>query len=185
MDNLDQNYEGWYAFHPGVKQEQFEFPVYPGSLIGGVTIGDKSNMDNTNFNIKGEKCYSVDLCILDTLAFEKVAAFYRDKLKGQFKVVPVGDVPGTSFEMEEKQFFWKEGTGGMEEFHGKQGDVNRTLRIEFVNAIPQIPYFDREQKTRVAGAPLRCIAVSFRSVMLGTCEEFPKETRRHHLIDHE
>ncbi len=176
-DNLDQMYESWAASHPAAKQEQFDFPVYPGSLVEAVNAGGSDDMNSTA-SIKGEKCYYVTLCILDTLAFEKVTAFYKNKLKGKFTEMPAGDNAATSFEMEAREYYWKEAGGGMEEFHGKKGDVNRILSIQFAQSVPQLPYFDREQITRVAGDPLRCITVTFTSTMLGKCEEIPKETRR-------
>jgi hypothetical protein len=178
MDNLDQDYENWKSSRPAAQQEQFGFPVYPGSLIAGVTVGNTIITDFASLNLQGEKCYTVDLCILDSTAFEKVVSFYTGKLKGQFEIVPVGTVAGASLEMVQKQFYWKTAGGGLEEFHGKEGDVNRRLVCEFAQKAPPLPYYDREQLGRVAGASQQCIVVTFSSVMLGTCEEFPKETRR-------
>ncbi len=181
MDNLDQSYEDWVTNHPIAKQEQFDFPVFPGALVERITIGE-SDADVHNFNVRGEGCYSVSLCVLDTLDFEKVVAFYKDKLKGQWKTVNEKRTENKSLEMQDQKFFWKPAVnsaeGSMEEFQGKEGDANRYLSINLTAGVPTYPYFDRDQKTRVAGPPRSCISVDFRSEVLGKCVEIPKEKKR-------
>ena len=181
MDNLDQSYEDWVANHPLAKQEQFDFPVFPGSLVERVTIGE-NDVDVHNFNIHGEGCYSVSFCVLDTLAFEKLVAFYKDKLKGQWKIIDEKQAENKSLEMQDQQFFWKpagnNGEGSMQEFQGKEGDANRYLNISMTSGVPTYPYFDRNQRTRVPGLLRSCIAVDLKSEVLGKCAEIPKEKKR-------
>jgi len=174
----DKAVAGWETAHLAAQQNQFDFPVYPGSLVGSIE-NDGVEVDPTDPNVHPSKCSYVSLYILDTLAFDKVAAFYKEKLQGKLKVVGPSDPSVQSFTMEDRQFFWVSAGGGegeeKGEFHGKRGDVNRFLDITFDYLVPTYPYFDAEQKTQVAGSFAKCIVVSFKTEILdGKCVELPK-----------
>ena len=177
---LDKEYSNWQSQHPEAKQSQFDFPMYPGSLVGGIEVNGDWVEDPTSNASLGSKCSNVGLIVIDTLLYDKVIAFYKEELKDHFKITEPNDPDIHSFAMEDKQFSIETIVLGedaiKQKLHGKPGDINRTIEVGLDALIPGIPYFDADQKTLVRGQATRCIVIDFKTEVLdGTCVPFPKQ----------
>ena len=155
MDNFDREYEQWFAEHPVVKQDAYSLPVYPGAYIGDTS--DK----------KGAACYRVTL--LSTDSFDKVTAFYRNKLKGQFQDRNPDNPSPDFLSMEERHFTLThsgaEGDGPLT-VEGKRGAINRTVEITVTDEMPTYPFFDASMHARVRGTLTKCVHVDLSSEIL-------------------
>jgi hypothetical protein len=177
MDDIDKQYDEWLLTHPAAQQKQFDLPLYPGALLGFFT-NDETNVDPADNAVHASSCSDVTFYVPDTLAFDKVVEFYRTKLHSSFKETEPPGSSGPSFGMENKQFIREPilDNGGQlikTVIHGKNGDVNRYLVIQFENAVPTHPFYDKESGRRVPGVPAKCISINYRSEVLdGTCVKF-------------
>ena len=164
MDGLDREYDQWFAEHPMAKPDECSLPIYPGAYI------------NDNSDKKGAACYRIT--ILSTDSFEKVAAFYKDKLKGQFKDRNPGDTTPSFLSLEDRQFTLThsgaEGDGPLTVV-GKMGTINRTVEITEADEMPTCPFFDANMHTRVRGTLSKCVHVELSSETLDeSCLEILK-----------
>ena len=175
LDNNDQAFESWAESHPPARQDEFEFPLYPGSLVAEESADDSASVAAAA-NQHG-KCYDISLYVLDSTAFDKVVAFYKKNLGPEFKIVGVPDPSSQTFETQEIEYYWSQPVEGLQDFHGKPGDANRDIMV-LMGTVPGFPYFSRDQRGRVAGNPTPCVIVRVTRSVLGDCEQLPKETRR-------
>ena len=155
MDNLDKEYEQWFVEHPAAKPGECSLPIYPGSFIGD------------NIDKKGSACYHIILLSSDS--FEKVAAFYKDKLKGQFKDRNPGDPTPSFLSLEDRHFTLTHSGGegdGPLTVEGKKGAVNRTVEITETEEMPTYPFFDANMHARVRGTQGKCVHIELSSETL-------------------
>ena len=131
MDDFNREYNQWFAEHPIAKQDECSFPIYPGAYI----------LDNSDK--RGAACYRVTIISKDS--FEKVAAFYKNNLKGQFKERNPGDTFTDFLSLEDRHFTLShsgaEGDGPLT-VEGKKGSVNRTVEISETDEMPTYPFYD-------------------------------------------
>jgi hypothetical protein len=164
MDNLDREYDQWFAEHPIAKPDECSLPIYPGAYI------------DDNSDKKGAACYRVML--LSTDSFEKVVAFYKDKLKGQFKDRNQGNTIPGSLSLIDEHFTLNHGGedgDGPLTVVGKMGAVNRTVEITETDEMPTCPFFDANMHMRVRGALSKCVHVELSSETLDeSCLEILK-----------
>jgi hypothetical protein len=155
MDGLDREYDQWFIEHPAAKPDECSLPIYPGAYI----------YDNSDK--RGGACYRVIL--LSTDSFEKVAAFYKDKLKGQFKNRNPEDTTPGFLSLEDRHFTLTHSGGeggGPLTIEGKSGAVNRTVEITVADEMPTYPLFDATMHARVHGALTTCVHVELSSETL-------------------
>lgn len=135
----DRAYQEWKEAHPPARQDHYNLPVYPGAIL-------------SYEQRRSATCYNAVLQTRDP--FEKVVAFYRERLKGK---LPESDLNGK--EGYEDMFAFIDYRYGIVEpgehdlpgtktrILGKKGSVNRYVEIQRSGPDQDYPFFDEKRGT--------------------------------------
>lgn len=177
MTDPDREYAGWFERHPLTKQEDYNLPVYPGSRVDAEGGGQKI-----------PTCYDAFLVSLDP--FEKVVAFYQQKLLGQLKASVDNGKPEEPFRFGDPQWDRYQYEAEHEAdprlvgkviVEGQRGAVKRFVTVYRPEGdaerskVPTYPYFDAERREVVQGEPLQGVGIGLQSEVLDeACVEIPR-----------
>ncbi|NTW67653.1 MAG: hypothetical protein HGB21_15310 [Nitrospirae bacterium] len=160
----DRAYEDWKENHPPARQDRYSLPVYPGAVVA-----DELRRSST--------CYNVVLQTRDP--FEKVVAFYRERLKGK---LPESDTNGR--EGYEGMFIFidyryniaepgeRDLPGTKTRVLGKKGSANRDVEIQ--RAGPDENYQSSDEKNNRYSRSASVQINLLQTVLDVSCAAIPK-----------
>lgn len=165
LGDADRAYLSWLDEHPPANQQDYDLPVYPGSLAN-------RSMSET----KSRRCYEAWLVTTDP--FDRVVAFYQQKLLGQLRASDQNGASGEPFRFGDPRWEYSppaEGESGplpgaVGQLRGERSALNRYVDVYPAGhpeaeggQIPAIPYFSADRREVVAGAATDAISIRLKT----------------------